>query len=113
MNMKSMHTGKLVTLTAIGALAALLSLPTLAMPMDPLGTAVQAGKADREVTLADGAKHLNVQRDETVKINVGGKSFTWRFDTFGLPVIKLSEIAPADFGAKDVKIYISVDPARL
>ena len=110
MKMKSMHTRKLVTLTGIGALAALLSLPTLAMPMDPHGTAVQAGKADREVTLADGAKYVNVNRNEVVKINVAGKSFTWRFDTLGLSAIKLSEIAPPDIGAGNVTIYVSQDP---
>ncbi len=110
MKMKSTHARKLVTLTGIGVLAAALSLPALAMPMDnPLGTAVQAGKADREVTLADGAKYLNVRHNETVKINVGAKSFTWRFDTLGLPVIKLSEIAPSDIDAKNVTIYVSRD----
>lgn len=74
------------------------------------GTALQAGASfQREVTLGPGAKYLNVAWNETVKINVGGKSFIWRFDTMGTPDFALSEILPA--GAKDIRVYVSPDPA--
>lgn len=58
-------------------------------------------------------KHLNVQRNETVRINVAGNSFTWRFDTFGTAPFKLGEIAPQGFGGKEVMVYVVEDPAQL
>lgn len=113
MNAKSTVARSLVVLTGIGALAAALSAPAFAMPMgNDYGTLVQGGHASREVTLADGAKYLNVQRNETVKINVGGKSFTWQFDTLGTPVIKLSDIAPSGIDAKNVTVYVSLSPSE-
>lgn len=102
---------KLVALTGIAALSAVVSVPVLAHTHR--GTPVQSGYADREVTLADGAKYLNVQRNETVRINVAGKSFTWRFDTFGTPVFKLVEIAPQGVGVRDIMVYVAEDPASL
>ena len=102
---------KFMTLTGIAALSAAFSIPALAHTHR--GTAVEAGNADRTVTLTDGAKHLNVQRNETVRINVAGKSFTWRFDTFGTPVFKLGEIAPQAAAAKDILVYVAEDPSLL
>jgi hypothetical protein len=103
-----MRIRKLIALTGIAALSAAASLPALAYTHR--GSPVQSGYADREVTLAEGAKYLNVKHNETVRINVGGKSFTWRFDTLGTPVFRLGEIAPQDLGAKDVRIYVFEDP---
>jgi hypothetical protein len=102
---------KLVAFTGIAALSAAFSIPALAHTHR--GTAIEAGNADRTVTLADGAKYLNVQRNETVRISVAGKSFTWRFDTFGTPVFKLGEIAPQVAGAKDILVYVAEDPSLL
>ena len=102
---------KFMTLTGIAALSVAFSIPALAHTHR--GTAIEAGNADRTVTLADDAKYLNVQRNETVRINVAGKSFTWRFDTFGTPVFKLGEIAPQVAGAKDILVYVAEDPRLL
>ena len=112
MKTKSMQTRKLAVLSGAALLTAALSLPVMAMPHNSAyGTAVSAEQADREITLADGAKYLNVQRNETVKINVDGKSFTWRFDTLGFPVIALGDIAPPGIAAKNVTVYVSDDPS--
>ena len=102
---------KLMTLTGIAALSAAFSIPALAHTHR--GTAVEAGNADRTVTLTDGAKHLNVLRNETVRSIVARKSFTWRFDTFGTPVFKLGEIAPQAAAAKDILVYVAEDPSLL
>ena len=102
---------KLVAFTGIAALSAAFALPALAHTHR--GMPAQPGNADRTVTLADGAKYLNVQRNETVRINVAGKSFTWRFDTFGTPVFNLGEIAPQDVGARDILVYVAEDPSLL
>ena len=48
--------------------------------------------ADREITLASGSKYLNVTRLETVKINIGGKSIVWTFDTLGTAPFPLAKI---------------------
>jgi len=102
---------KLMTLTGIAALSAAFSIPALAHTHR--GTAVGAGNADRTVTLADGAKYLNVRRNETVRIDVAGKSFAWRFDSFGTPVFKLGEIAPQGVDARDIMVYVAEDPASI
>lgn len=106
-----MQIRKLVKLAVIATLSAAFSLPSLAHTHR--GSAVQSGYADREVTLADGAKYLNVQRNETVKINVAGKSFTWRFDTFGTAPFRLGEITPQGSGGQDIMVYVANDPAEL
>lgn len=106
-----MNIRKLVALTGIAALSAIVSVPVLAHTHR--GTPVQSGYADREVTLADGAKYLNVQRNETVRINVAGKSFTWRFDTLSTPSFRLGEIAPQGVGARDIMVYVAEDPAYI
>lgn len=102
---------KLVALTGIATLATAVSVPVLAHTHR--GMPVQSGQADRKVTLADGAKYFNVQRNETVRINVAGKSFTWRFDTFGTPVFNLGEIAPQDVGARGLLAYVAENPGLL
>lgn len=65
------------------------------------------GKPDRTVTLSKDAKYLNVDRMETVRINVAGKAVTWTFDTFGTPTFPLSDIIPE---AKGIQVYVSENP---
>lgn len=60
--------------------------------------------ADREVTLTSTSKYLNVTRLETVKINVGGKSVVWTFDTLGTASFPLAKIIP---GIDGVTIYVA------
>ncbi len=102
---------KLVALTGIAALSAAFSLPALAHTHR--GMPVQSGIADREVTLADGEQYLNVKRNETVRINVAGKSFTWRFDTLGTAPFRLGEIAPQGAGGGNIMVYVAEDPSLL
>ncbi|WP_153133038.1 CzcE family metal-binding protein [Dechloromonas hortensis] len=63
--------------------------------------------ADREVTLPSGSKYLNVTRLETIKINVGGKSVVWTFDTLGTTPFPLSKIVS---GADDITVYVTENP---
>lgn len=102
---------KFIPSLGIAALAAAVSVPSLAHTH--LGTSARAGDESREVTLASDAKYLNVFRNETVKINAAGKTFTWRFDTLGTPVFRLRDIAPKDVGAPDVEVYVSEDPGQM
>lgn len=73
----------------------------------PYGYAATKG-ADREVTLTSASKYLNVTRLETLKINVGGKSIAWTFDTLGTATFSLSKIVA---GADDITVYVAENPA--
>lgn len=64
--------------------------------------------ADREVTLSSGSKYLNVTRLETIKINLGGKSVVWTFDTLGTASFPLSKIVS---GADGITVYVTENPA--
>uniref|UniRef100_Q47DR1 CzcE family metal-binding protein n=1 Tax=Dechloromonas aromatica (strain RCB) TaxID=159087 RepID=Q47DR1_DECAR len=73
----------------------------------PYGYAA-SGTAAREVIIDSGTKYLNVTRLETIRINVGGKSVTWMFDTLGTASFPLANIIP---GAGDVTVYVTENPA--
>ena len=53
---------------------------------------------------------LNVTRFETVRLNAGGKSVTWTFDTVGTSPFSLSNVVA---GADGVTVYVSESPDRL
>ena len=72
----------------------------------PYGYAAPSA-ASREVTIEAGTKYLNVAQQETVKINVGGKSVNWTFDTLGTQPFPLSQIVP---GAGNVTVYVATNP---
>lgn len=82
------------------------SSPT-ANQLAPFGYAATKD-ADREVTLSSDSKYLNVTRLETIKINVGGKSIVWTFDTLGTASFPLSKIVP---GVEGVTVYVTENPA--
>ena len=65
--------------------------------------------ADREITLTGGNKYLNVTRLETVKINVGGKSVAWTFDTLGTASFPLAKVIP---GTDGVTVYVTENPSH-
>lgn len=73
----------------------------------PYGYAATKG-ADREVTLTSTSKYLNVTRLETVKINVGGKSVAWTFDTLGTASFPLAKVIP---GTDGITVYVTENPS--
>jgi hypothetical protein len=73
----------------------------------PYGYAATKG-ADREIALTSASKHLNVTRLETVKINVGGKSVAWTFDTLGTASFPLAKVIP---GTDGVTVYVKENPS--
>lgn len=83
--------------------------PTL-MKRGDLGTLSQPAAAQRVLKVKSSQRYLNVERDETVKLeDGGGQSFTWRFDTLGERSFPLQVIAPKGFNAGQVLVYVS-DP---
>lgn len=60
----------------------------------------------RTVNVDSNTKYLNVTRGETVQINAGGKSVTWKFDTRyqGSTSFPLSSVIPE---ASGVTVYVA------
>ena len=79
------------------------------------GTPAEADSPDRIVRLSRGLHSLNVAYGETVKFVVDGengseRSFTWRFDVSpALTQVDLSEVAPADLPAQNVRVFVAPD----
>lgn len=71
---------------------------------------VATDAATRTVNIDSTTRYLNVTRFDTVKINVGGKSVTWKFDTLGTPSFPLASIIPE---AKGVTVYVAESPLYL
>ncbi|MEW6331346.1 MAG: CzcE family metal-binding protein [Pseudomonadota bacterium] len=112
--MKTLRT-HLISLAIAGAFTA--AAPAFAnhpMASPNLGTPVHDGSADRTIALGADAKWVNVTGGETIKFVVGGKSFSWRFDTFSTsPVFELDKIAPAGMlDGRSIKVYVSPDPQQ-
>lgn len=110
--MKTLRT-HLISLAIAGAFAA--TAPAFAnhpMASPNLGTPVHDGSADRTIVLGADAKWVNVTGGETIRFVVGGKSFSWRFDTYSTsPVFELDKIAPAGMlGGQSIKVYVAADP---
>ena len=66
--------------------------------------------AARTVSIDSTSRFLNVTRLETVKINVDGKSVTWKFDTLGTQPFQLASIIPE---ARNVTVYVTESPYYL
>lgn len=75
------------------------------------GTPVSTVSADRVITITADTTFVSVNNGETVQFNSGGKVFSWHFDTFPEEVrFDLSKIAPADFTATPVRVYVASNP---
>lgn len=67
--------------------------------------------AQRTVDINGDTKSVNVVNGETIKFNVDGKPFTWKFDLYHQEgVLNLATILPQDLRADGVKIYVAEDP---
>ncbi len=81
--------------------------------VNAFGTPAPTSAADRRIELKPGAKWVNVTGGETVTFLQGGKSFTWRFDPWlDTTVFNLGEIAPGEFGAQNVRVYVAPGPQQ-
>jgi hypothetical protein len=93
--------------TAIAAGAAHAS----AAPQQQFGMAVQNGNADRHVVINADTKWVNVNNGDTVTFDLGGRSFTWHFDTLhSETAFDLSKITPQGIQAGMVTVYVASNP---
>lgn len=75
----------------------------------PLGFAVAAPAAARNVTVDANTRYLNVNQGDVVQFNVDGQRFAWQFDTLGDRPIDLATIAPADVHVHGVKVFVAAN----
>lgn len=110
--MKTLHT-YLVSLAIAGAFAAAAPVFANHPAANPnWGTPVHDERAGRTIVIGAGTKWVNVTGGETIRFVVGGKSFSWLFDTYNAsPVFDLDKIAPAGMlDGRSIKVYASPDP---
>ena len=75
------------------------------------GTPVTTAIASRVINIMADTSYVSVSNGETVQFKAGDKMFTWHFDTFPEEVrFDLSKIAPADFTAVPVRVYVASNP---
>lgn len=92
---------------AAGALAAALSAPSFAFTRaDSVGARADGMAPSRVVSLDGRTRWVNVEFGDVVQFVQGGKSFEWAFNGVA-DAVKLGEIAPSDFNAPQVTVYIN------
>jgi hypothetical protein len=85
-----------------------------AVPIDLLGVPAQPADAARTIKITPDTEYVNVQSGETVTFDVGGKTFTWNFDTGDtVDSFDLSQIAPAGVLDHPVTAYLAPNPVYL
>ncbi|WP_406851029.1 CzcE family metal-binding protein [Herbaspirillum huttiense] len=82
----------------------------IAQVADPFGTPANSALPEREITMNASTKYVNVAQGEVVKFVSHGKSFTWKFDTFGMQPFSFSKIAPQGFDGANATVYLSTNP---
>ncbi|MAF02030.1 CzcE family metal-binding protein [Herbaspirillum sp.] len=82
----------------------------IAQVADPFGTPANSALPEREISMSNSTKYVNVAQGEVVKFVSHGKSFTWKFDTFGMQPFSFSKIAPQGFDGANATVYLSTNP---
>jgi photosystem II stability/assembly factor-like uncharacterized protein len=100
--------------SAVVALA--LALPALSSmaaetPRELLGDPAPDASAERTVSITPETKYVNVQGGQIVKFDVGGKTFTWDFDTAETVMsFDLNRVAPDGLLDHAITAYVSPNP---
>lgn len=80
-------------------------------PDSLIGEAAPAAAADRTITITPNTKYVNVQGGQTVRFDVGGKTFTWDFDSAEtVAPFDLQQIAPPGLLNHPVTAIVSPNP---
>ena len=95
-------------MTALSGIAAAKS-DTFMSGQSYYGQPAAAGTPARVVDLAT-SDYLNVKYGETVNFVSGTKTFAWTFNGLSPRAVSLNKIAPPDFGAKPMTVYVAKDP---
>ncbi|WP_051156343.1 CzcE family metal-binding protein [Herbaspirillum huttiense] len=82
----------------------------IAQVADPFGVPANNAMPEREIAMNSSTKYVNVNQGEIVKFVSNGKSFTWKFDTFGMRPFSFSKIAPQNFEGGNATVYLGTNP---
>lgn len=75
------------------------------------GMATSAANADHHIVIQPDTTAVDVDDGDTVEFFVGGKNFTWHFDTLGGEgAFDLSKIAPEGVDVSKVTVYVASNP---
>jgi len=84
--------------------------PSISMMGDPMAT---SAASSRTIEIHPDTQYVNVSRGDTVKFNVGNKSFSWNFDgPITTPSFDLNQIAPNGVLDHTVRAYVSAHPRQ-
>ena len=82
-----------------------------ATPVSLLGETAPATAANRTITIAPDTRYVNVQGGQTVRFNVGEKTFTWDFDGPNTVwAFDLNKVTPPGLLDHTVTAYVSPNP---
>jgi hypothetical protein len=88
-------------LLAAGVLAA---APSFALThADLIGEPGVSNNYTRTIHIGPNTRYVNVEDQETVNLDVNGKTTTWKFDGVK-PVVNLQDIVP---GAPSINVYVA------
>lgn len=93
-----------------GAIFSTLGSSAIAAPptSELLGQRAPVSVADYAVVIGPDTKYVNVDLEDTVQFNVGGKTFAWDFDVADtVGALNLSQIAPQGMLDHPVSVYVS------
>ena len=90
-------------LLSAASLTAFASPPPVALLGDPAPTTMSA----RTIVIHPDTKYVNVVGGDTVKFDVGGKSFAWNFDVpVTITSFDLNRVAPTGVLDHPVTVYV-------
>lgn len=80
-------------------------------PIHLLGDPAPISAATSTITIGPDTKWVNVTGGDTVRFNVGEKSFAWTFNVArGIGTFDLSRVAPPGMLGRRVDAYVAPDP---
>lgn len=103
---------KLLGPAIVGLTLSVSALSSMAASPDMLlGDPAPAAAAQRTIQITPDTKYVNVQGGQVVRFDVGGKGFTWDFDSAQTVVdFDLNRIAPPGLLDHPVTAYVSPNP---
>ena len=104
---------KFISPSVIALIISGFGLPAFAtsVPVALLGSPAPAAVSARTIVIDADTKYVNVVGGDTVKFNVGDKSFAWSFDVpVTITSLDLNRIAPAGILDHPVKVYVERNP---
>ena len=107
MKMKSFIPAVVALTLSVSALSSMAATPDQLLG-DPVPA---AAPAERTIAITPDTKYVNVQGGQTVRFDVGGKTFAWDFD--GAETVQsfdLEQIAPPGLLDHAVTAYVSPNP---